>query len=304
MIDQLLTARDLVRWGASRMNEAGVFFGHGTTDAVDESLVLVLHALSLPFDTPPVYLETRLERTERELAVQLIRRRIEERTPAAYLTHEAWFAGHPYYVDQRVLVPRSPIAELVERRFVPWLESADRVSRVLDLCAGSGCIGIACAHVFVHAQVDLGELSADALEVAELNLLGHGVEERVVAIQSDLFEAFTDERYDLIVSNPPYVSHDEMALLPQEYLNEPTLGLVAGDTGLDLVARILRCAADHLTGDGVLVVEVGATWPAVVACWPTVPFIWLRFQRGGEGVFVLTRDQLRCHQKAFLDSSS
>jgi ribosomal protein L3 glutamine methyltransferase len=299
----LVTAKDFIRWGASRMNGADLFFGHGTADALHEAAALVLHVLDLPFDVPPAYLDARLTRSERQAVIRLLQQRIEGRTPAAYLTHEAWFAGRPYYVDERVLVPRSPIAELVERRFQPWLPAPRTVRRVLDLCAGGGCIGIGCAHVFPRAQVDLGDLSEEALEVAELNLVEHGLADRVAAIQSDLFAAFEGQRYDLIVSNPPYVGLAEMDMLPDEYHHEPVIGLEAGELGLDVVSRILARAADHLADDGVLVVEVGATWPEVVRRWPTVPFVWLTFRRGGEGVFLLTRDQLMRHQGVLSDSS-
>ncbi len=288
----LETILDFIRWGASRMNEAGVFFGHGTADAFHESTALVLSALHLPHASEPEYCQSRLSVDERFRVMELIERRIGERLPAAYLSNEAWFAGHPFYVDQRVLVPRSPIAELVERRFQPWVDRPAGVGRILDLCTGSGCIGIACAHAFPRAQVDLADLSESALEVAELNVIEHGLTDRVAVICSDLFAELQGQRYDLIVSNPPYVSLEEMEQLPDEYLHEPEFGLAAGETGLDLVSRILAAAHPFLASDGVLVVEVGATWPRVVETWPRVPFQWQHFKRGGEGVFLLTAQEL------------
>ena len=288
----MATIRDLIRWSASRMNEAGVYFGHGTDNALDEARALVLHQLYLSPMLGNEYFDARVADEERQSVFTMLRRRIDERLPLAYLTNEAWFAGQPYYVDERVLVPRSPIAELIGKHFSPWLADPDSVRHILDLCAGSGCLGIACAHAFPGAQVDLSEISPQALEVAEINIAEHGVGDRVAALESDLFEAMEGRRYELIVSNPPYVDEEEMAMLPEEYRCEPELGLVAGDEGLDLVARILEQAAAHLVGTGLLIVEVGATRPQVEQAWPNLPFTWLSFEQGGEGVFLLTREQL------------
>jgi len=290
-IAELRTLRDLVRWGASRFNEAGLTYGHGTDNALDEALLLVLHAVHLDHDLPSDFLDARLTTAEREAAAVLLRRRLDERVPAAYLTHRARFAGAWYYVDENVLVPRSPIAELVEGQFAPWA-TPDGIHRILDLCTGSGCIAIACAHAFPAAAVDAVELSAAAAAVARRNVREHGVEERVRVLTGDLFEPVGERRYDLIVSNPPYVSDAEMAELPTEYRREPALGLAAGADGLDVVRRILAGAARHLTPDGILVVEVGDSAERLAAAYPAAPFCWLDFERGGGGVFVLTAAEL------------
>ncbi len=291
ILDQLQTLRDWIRWGASRFNEAGLFFGHGTDNALDEAVELVLFALHLPHDLPVQYLDGRLSRVERETVHALLRRRVEERVPAAYLTHRAWFAGLEFYVDENVLVPRSPMAELIEAGFSPWADE-ERVGRVLDLCTGSGCIGIAVAMHMPHAEVDLVDISEPALAVARRNLADYALEERVRAIRSDLYDGLGGEQYDLIVSNPPYVGAEEMASLPDEYRREPALGLAGGDDGLDLVRRILHQAPDHLAPAGVIIVEVGNSAETLAEAFPQVPFTWLDFERGGEGVFLLTREQL------------
>lgn len=293
-LNQLTTLRDYVRYAISCFNEADLFFGHGTSGPLDEAAALVLHALHLPYDLPGGYFQSTLTQAERENVLALIERRVRERKPLAYLTHEAPFAGQQFYVDERVLVPRSPIAELIEAEFSPWVEP-DRVERILDLCTGSGCIAIACALAFPDAMVDAVDISSDALEVADINRRRLKVEDRVRTIRSDLFQALDGERYDIIVSNPPYVSTAEWQDLPVEFHAEPKLGLESGADGLDCVRQILREASNHLTEEGILIVEVGSAAEALVATFPDVPFCWLEFERGGDGIFLLTAEQVRSH---------
>jgi len=295
---ELKTLRDLIRWGASRFNAEKLCFGHGTDNAFDEARSLVCHALHLPFVFPEDYLAAQVTSAEHQAVVELLEARIKTRKPAAYLTHEAWFAGLPFYVDERVLVPRSPMAEWIERGFAPWLE-ADAVDRVLDLCTGSGCIAIACAAHFDNAEVDAVELSPEALEVARQNVERHDLEDWVHLYQSDLFDALPPEQYQLIISNPPYVSEAELQALPDEYGHEPEIGLLADQEGLAIVVRILAQATDYLTDDGILVVEVGNSEALLVECFPEVPFQWLEFERGGQGVFLLDAEQLKAHRQVF-----
>jgi len=290
--DHLTTLRDYIRWGASRFKQAGLFFGHGTESALDESAALVLHALHLPHNLPGGYFSAVLTPDERVEVAGLLDRRITERKPAAYLTHEAWFCGLPFFVDERVLVPRSPIAELIEKQFAPWLGQPDAVTEILDLCTGSGCIAIACALAFPDAYVDAVDISADALAVTELNIIKHELEGQVQALRSDLFEVLEGKHYDLIVSNPPYVNREEWRSLPPEYHAEPRIGLEAGGNGLDCVSRILREAGHYLKPGGLLVVEVGSSAEALEYAYPQVPFCWVDFERGGDGVFVFTAEQL------------
>ncbi len=294
---RLLTLRDHIRWAVSRFHAEELFFGHGTDNAWDDARHLVLGALHLPFEIADSYLDCRLEDDEREHLQGLLRRRIEERVPTAYLVGEAWFCGLPFLVDERVLVPRSPIAELIGAQFEPWLPKPP--ARILDLCTGSGCIGIACAYAFPEAEVVLADLSFDALEVACQNIERHGLEERVYTVQGDGFDGLPKQRFDLIVSNPPYVDAEDFADMPAEYQHEPALGLACGDDGLDLVRRMLAEAADHLTEQGVLIVEVGNSQVHVQALYPEVDFTWLEFEQGGHGVFLLAAAQCREHQALF-----
>jgi len=289
-VEDLDSALDFVRWGASRFAEYGLYFGHGTDNAVDEAMSLVLHALHLKPDVPDALLEAKLTRDDKDRISSLLRRRIETRKPAAYLTNEAWFAGLSFYVDERVLVPRSPLAEWIERGFEPWID-ADRVYRVLDFATGSGCIAVACAMAFPGATVDASDVSAEALEVAGLNVRRHQLTERVKIIQSDGFDALQGG-YDLIVSNPPYVPDDSYRNLPEEYLHEPEIGLRAGADGLDIVASMMNEAPRFMNPGALLVVEVGEAREALAARFSSLPFLWLDFERGGDDVFALTKEQM------------
>ena len=289
-VTELSTIRDFIRFGVSEMNRADIYFGHGTDNALDEASAAVLYILRLSHDIPGHFMDSVLLQREREAIVELFRRRISERLPLAYLTHEAWFAGLKFYVDERVLVPRSPIAELIHQQFSPWLEY-EQVGRVLDLCTGSGCIAIACAYQFPDAVVDAVDISEDALAVAQRNVSELGVEEQVNLIRSDLLSQVSG-KYDLIVSNPPYVDRGEIKAMPEEFRAEPILGLESGDDGLDATRSILANASKYLNDKGVLIVEVGASDEALVASYPDLPFTWLEFENGGSGVFLLTKEQL------------
>jgi ribosomal protein L3 glutamine methyltransferase len=284
----------LIARGAARLRRARVFFGHGTDNARDEAAALVLHALGLPHVGSAALYRRRVDRAGEERVQRLLTRRIRERIPAAYLTGATWFAGARIEVDTRVLVPRSPIAELIERRFVPWIDP-QRVRRVLDVGTGSGCIAIACARALPRAQVDAVDISAEALEVARGNVRRHHLTRRVHLIRSDHFSALGSAAYDIIVANPPYVGARELAGLPPEYRHEPRLALAAGSSGLDSVRVILAQAARYLRPRGLLIVEVGNTEHAVRRTWRHLPFVWLEFERGGGGVFLLTREELQAN---------
>lgn len=292
--DVLLSLRDWLRWAGSRFAEAGLFYGHGTDNAWDEALALILPALHLPLTVQPDLLSARLTPSECKKLADLITRRIEERIPVPYLTHQAWFAGLAFYVDERVLIPRSSFAELIEQHFEPWLET-DGIHRILDLCTGSGCMAIACAEAFPEAAVDAADLSGDALAVARLNVTRHGKEQQVTLFQSDLFNALPARQYDLIISNPPYVDADDMASLPTEYRHEPALGLAGGDDGLDLVTKILQQAGDFLAPHGIIMVETGNSEIALNKKFPDVPFVWVEFERGNSGIFLLDAEALKKH---------
>ncbi len=298
ILTTLSTIRDYIRWAASQFTEAQVCFGHGTVTALDEAAALVLHTVHQPYNLSEFYLQAVLTPAERLEIVDIVHRRIQERIPAAYLTHEAIFAGLAFYVDERVLVPRSPIAELIEQRFAPWVEE-NKVGRILDLCTGSGCIAIACAYAFRHALVDAVDLSEDALKVAQLNVEKHLMDDSVTLYQSDLFQQLPDTRYDIIVSNPPYVSTVEWTYLPKEFHAEPDMGFKGGESGLDIVMRILVDAADYLAEQGILIVEVGSSAETLQSIFPDVPFYWLDFERGGDGVFLLTAEQVQQYHELF-----
>jgi ribosomal protein L3 glutamine methyltransferase len=290
-VDSLRTLRDFLRWGASRFVAADLFYGHGTSGAADEAAVLLAHVLHLDLPLAPEFLDAALTADERAAVLAVLRRRVVERLPAPYLTGEAWFAGLRFAVDPRVLIPRSPIAELIENGFSPWLDEVPP-GRILDIGTGSGCIAVACALAFPDAVVDAVDISADALEVAAVNVARYGLQERVRPVRSDLYAALAGQRYDLIVSNPPYVPEAEYAGLPAEYRHEPGSALVSDDQGLEHPLRILYGALDHLTDDGLLVLEVGASWPALATRLPQVPFTWVELERGGEGVALIERRTL------------
>lgn len=297
MTNELQSIVDLIRYAASRFNAAGLTFGHSHDNAIDEATHLVLSSLHLPPDLPPAYGGARVTAIEKTRVLSLIDRRIETREPVAYLVGEAWFAGMPFKSDGRALVPRSPIAELIEDGFSPWLDGRE-IERALDLCTGSGCIGIAMAAHNPRWRVDIADVSDDALALARENIALHQVDRQVRAVRSDLFAGLHGERYDLIVSNPPYVTDAEYAALPGEYAHEPKLGLAAGADGLDIALRILRDAPDHLSEDGLLIVEVGESERALNALLPDVPFTWIEFKVGPMGVFALERHELVAHAAA------
>lgn len=289
-VDALHTIQDMLRWSVSRFNAAELFYGHGTDNPWDEALQLVLPSLFLPMDIPEVMYQSRLTASERLRIVERVVRRVNERIPVAYLTNKAWFCGLEFYVDEHVLVPRSPIGELIDSRFDGLVSRPPR--HILDLCTGSGCIAVACAQAFPEAEVDAVDISPEALAIAERNIQQHGMEYGVTPIRSDLFRSLPAIQYDLIVTNPPYVDEEDMADLPQEFRHEPELGLAAGSDGLDLVRRILACAPDYLSDDGVLICEVGNSMVHLAEQYPDIPFVWLEFEHGGDGVFMLTKAQL------------
>jgi ribosomal protein L3 glutamine methyltransferase len=289
--DSNCTVEQLIRQAAARLESAQLCFGHGGDNAFDEAAELVFFAANLKHeDAPRVYSQV-LTSKQQATVLSLVQRRIDERVPAAYLTKRMWFCGYEFYVDERTLVPRSPIAELIEAQFAPWIDP-EQVRRAVDIGTGSGCIAIALALTFPEAAVDAADVSTDALDVAWINIGWHQLDSRVRAVQSDVFSGLSEQRYDIIVSNPPYVSAAELAELPPEYQREPAIGLLAGDDGLSIVRRILAEAETHLTPQGILVVEVGDTEEALVRAYPRIPFTWLEFERGGSGVFVLTAEQL------------
>lgn len=290
VVNEMRTLQDMLRWTVSRFNAAGLFYGHGTDNVWDEAVQLVLPTLYLPIDAPNEIRDSCLTTSERHRIVERVIRRINVRTPVAYLTNIAYFCGHEFYVDERVLVPRSPIGELIQNCFVPLLPYEPL--RILDLCTGSGCIGISCAYAFPDAQVDLVDISSDALDVAEMNIQDHGLEQQVFPLRSDLFRDLPQEKYDLIVTNPPYVDEEDMNSLPQEFQHEPALGLAAGTDGLKLMRRIIANAPDHLNENGILICEVGNSMVHVEEQYPHLPLTWLEFENGGHGVFMMTYQDL------------
>jgi ribosomal protein L3 glutamine methyltransferase len=292
------TVAAMLKFGQTTFESQGIHFGHGTTCAWDEAVCLLSFALDLPPSPGRSVLAQVLSMDEQLKIKALFERRISERIPAPYLTGQAWFCGLPFIVDQRVIVPRSPIGALIGERFQPWCKT--QPIQILDLCTGGGCIGIACAYAFQDAQIVLTDISADAIAVATMNIAGHDVGDRVTAVVSDLFAGLDSEkRFDLIVSNPPYVDLDDLASMPEEYQYEPALALASGNDGLDFTRRLLREAEHYLTQDGVLVVEVGNSSQALGLAFPKVPFVWIDFDEGDGGVFMLTREELVEHRESF-----
>jgi ribosomal protein L3 glutamine methyltransferase len=289
---QLDTVGDFIRFAASQFNRAEVFFGHGTDNAWDEAITLVMFVVALPSQLSEHTMQCRLTLAEKQQILSVIDRRIEQQIPAAYITQQATFAGLPFYVDQRVLVPRSPIAEYIEQRFFPLVAKQQQIHSILDLCTGSGCIAIACSHYFPEAEVDAADLSVDALNVAQINIEQHGLTAQVIPIQSDVFSGVTGHKYDLIVTNPPYVDQEDVDNLPTEFTHEPSMGLGSGADGLFITKQILAQAQDYLNDGGILICEVGNSQVHLQAAYPQVPFNWLPFERGGHGVFSLTKAQL------------
>lgn len=290
----LKTIRDFLRWGVSQLNSHSAHFGHGTTTSEDEAMLIIAESLHLPYPIRSSYLSARLTDEEKKCLFDLFYRRIHEKIPVPYLIHKAWFFGLEFYVDERVLIPRSPIAELIEQEFSPWANPP--VHHILDLCTGSACIAIACAYAFPHAHVDAVDISPDALAVAKKNVEKHACQDSVFLWESDLFEKLPDDaRYDIIVSNPPYVSAEEFTALPQEYHHEPAMALLSEKNsadGLEIVEKIIQKARQHLKPQGILIVEVGNAEAALIQKYPELPFLWLEFERGGTGVFLLKAEDL------------
>ena len=304
MSSQTKTIGEMLEYGQMLFENSDIYFGHGTDNAWDEAVYLLSSVLNLPPNADRSLLGNSVSDNDQEKITALFHRRIDERVPAPYITKQAWFCTLPFYVDERVIVPRSPIAELIYNQFQPWC--IETPNKILDLCTGSGCIGIACAYAFERAEVVLSDISPDALEVTAINIDQHDLNSRVSAIESDLFSAFeasAKHSFDLIVSNPPYVDADDLAKMPDEYSHEPDLALASGDDGLDFTRRLLREAANYLTEQGVLIVEVGNSSVALEKAFPQVPFTWLEFTEGDGGVFVLTRTQLRQYADCFGDAN-
>lgn len=291
-LDDLVTLRDWLRWAVTRFGEAKLAFGHGTTNAYDEAAYLLLHALHLPLEKLEPFLDARLTHAEREALDDLLRRRIDQRVPAAYLTREAWLGPFRFYVDERVIIPRSFIAELLPDAIAPYVGDPEGIASALDLCTGSGCLAILLAHAFPNADIDAVDISTDALTVAQRNVADYGLADRINLVRSDLFGNLPDKSYDLIISNPPYVTAMAMEELPPEYRHEPELALAGGDDGLDAVRAIVREAPRFLAPRGVLVVEVGHNRAAVELAWPRTPFVWLETATAADSVFLLTREEL------------
>ncbi len=290
--NELLTIRDWIRYAVSQFEASDVFYGHGTDNAYDEAVWLIMSGLHLPMDTLNNFLDARITADERIKLANFIEQRITKHTPTAYLLKEAWLQGLKFYVDERVLIPRSFIAELLSDGLNSWIEFPEMVESAADICTGSGCLGILLASVFPNAEIDVIDISQDAIDVANINIANYNLQEQVTAIKSDMFTALKGKKYDLIISNPPYVDAPSMATLPQEYQNEPQLALGSGDAGLDHTHTILREAANYLNDDGILIVEIGHNREALEAAYPNIIFNWLEVSSGNEFVFLLTKSQL------------
>lgn len=289
--------QDILRWGYTQFNKANLYYGHGTDNAWDEILYLVLSTLKLGSHLNPCFLAASLTLAERRLLIENIRQRVEDRIPTAYLVNEASFAGLAFYVDARVLIPRSPIAELIQREFSPWIEDSGRINTLLDIGTGSACIAIACAYAFPDARVDAVDNSKDALAVAAINVVAHKLQGQVNLIHSDLFSNLNDRLYDIIISNPPYVDAEDFASLPIEYQHEPATALAAGKEGLDCVIHILKQAKQYLKAKGILIIEVGNSKKALMKHYPQIPFFWLEFEQGESEIFLLTQEQLTRYEQ-------
>lgn len=290
--NQLQTIRDFIRLAVSQFNKAHLFFGHGCATAFDEAVYLVLSTLNLPLDQLEPFLDARLTSDEKMQVLHVIERRVTEKKPAAYLTNEAWLGDYRFYIDERVIVPRSFIAELLQTQLAPWINDPDEIHSSLDLCTGSGCLAILLAHAFNNARIDAVDVSTDALAVAHRNVADYKLQKRIRLVQSDLFSGISDQRYDLILSNPPYVNAESMARLPREYHHEPPIALASGDDGLDATRVILHQAANYLNEHGILVVEIGHNRKLLEQAFPRTPFTWLETSAGDEHVFLLKRNQL------------
>jgi ribosomal protein L3 glutamine methyltransferase len=292
-LSTLITLRDWLRYAVSRFNAAELFFGHGSSNAFDEAAYLILHTLHLPLDRLEPFLDARLLPAEAKQIAQMLERRVEERLPAPYLTHEAWLQGYRFYVDERVIVPRSFLAPMIQEQMQPWLADPENVLNALDLCTGSGCLAVLLAEAFPDAEVDAVDLSPDALEVAQRNVTDYGLDNQITLHQGDLFASLAGKTYDLIISNPPYVNAESVAALPAEYRHEPSLALGSGTDGLDATRIILREAARHLNPGGLLAVEIGHNRAALEAAYPELELTWPEIEGGADTVFVITREQLQ-----------
>ena len=290
-MSESISVRDLIQRTEKQFSQAELFYGHGTDNALDEAFYLVMVAAGIEFDCSDAELDKPLQQDTLNHIEDLIEKRINQRIPVAYLVNRAWFAGREFYVNENVLIPRSPFAELITSQFMPWLSFND-VNSILEIGTGSGCMAIACAYEFPHSNIDAVDIDEHAIEVANKNVAMHELEETVKIIKSDLFDQLADKKYDLIISNPPYVGQDEMQTLPEEYRHEPNHALEANDNGLELVGKILDKAKQHLNDNGILVVEVGNSMEALIERYPEIPFVWLEFEQGGDGVFLLYKNDL------------